>query len=60
MKRVISLSLCVLMLAGFIASSGGSAGNELTATITITVKQGLWNNIIAFLRKLFRMNKVTI
>ena len=35
-------------------------GNELTATITVTVKQGLWNNIIAFFRKLFGMNKVTI
>ncbi len=37
-----------------------SGGNELTATITVTVKQGLWNNIVAFFRKLFGMNKVTI
>ena len=36
------------------------SGRELTATISVTVKQGLRNNIIAFFRKLFRMNSVTI
>lgn len=36
------------------------SGKELTATVSVTVKQGLWNNIIAFFRKLFRMNSVTI
>lgn len=36
------------------------SGRELTATVSVTVKQGLWNNIIAFFRKLFRMNSVTI
>lgn len=36
------------------------SGKELTATISVTVKQGLWNNIIAFFRRLFRMNSVTI
>ena len=37
-----------------------SNGNELSGTVIVKVKTGFFNNLIAFFRKLFRMNKVTI
>lgn len=37
-----------------------ASGNDLTANITISIKSGFFNAIIAFFRKLFRANAVTV
>ena len=38
----------------------GADGNDLAANVEIKVKTGFFNIIIAFFRKLFRINAVTI
>ena len=53
-----TLTVKVISAAGAVQKDAN--GNDLTATVEIKVKTGFFDLIIAFFKKLFRSNAVTI